>query len=62
MVDRSKLNLRLPPDLREQTEVLAERMGLSLNAFIAMAVRSQVDYQLSRLPAAEGLKRVREKA
>ena len=62
MSDRSKLNLRLPEDLREQAMVLAERMGLSLNAFIVMAVRSQVDYLHGRLPAAEANKRGREKA
>ena len=42
-----RFTLRLPPDLAEQAEALAQHMGLSLNALCVMALRSQVPY-LSR--------------
>lgn len=44
MPPTSKLNLRLPVDLKEQAEALARHMGLSLNALCVMALRSQVPY------------------
>ncbi len=47
MPPTSKLNVRLPADLKQQAEALAQHMGLSLNALCVMALRSQVLY-LSR--------------
>ena len=47
MPTTSKLNLRLPVDLKQQAEALALHMGLSLNALCVMALRNQVPY-LSR--------------
>ena len=39
-----KLNLRLPPDLKEQAEQVAAFHGLSLNALCVMALRSYVPW------------------
>jgi hypothetical protein len=41
----SKLNLRMPEDLRLEAQALADRYGLSLNALCVMAIRSHVDWQ-----------------
>lgn len=45
MVQVSKLNLRLPPDLREAAQQLANYQGISLNALCCIALRSHVQYQ-----------------
>ena len=42
-----RFTLRLPLDLAEQADSLAQHMGLSLNALCVMALRNQVPY-LSR--------------
>lgn len=44
-VDRAKLNLRLPADLYAEAARLAERQGISLNAFLTLAARNWVAYQ-----------------
>lgn len=58
MADTHKINLRLPLDLRDQAAELAEYHGLSLNAFVVMALRQQVDYLNSKLKA-QGVMRER---
>jgi uncharacterized protein YecA (UPF0149 family) len=40
----SKLNLRLPADLKAEAEALTQHLGLSLNALCVMALRNQVRY------------------
>jgi len=45
MKDLTKLNLRLPAKDREETALLAEEMGLSLNAYILLAVRNANVYR-----------------
>lgn len=42
---RSKINLRLPPDLAAESAHIAAAMGVSLNAFLTLAVRNWVAYQ-----------------
>lgn len=49
-MNSSKLNLRLPEDLRVQAQALAERNGLSLNALCVLALRSHVDWQSGKVP------------
>ena len=45
-----KFNLRLPPDLQQRAADLAQAQGISLNAFITLAVGSWVDYQTKKRP------------
>lgn len=45
MRDAVKFNLRLPRDLRQEASAHAERMGISLNALVTIALRNFVDYQ-----------------
>ncbi len=45
----SKLNLRLPVQLREDAAHVAAAMSQSLNGFIVEAVKSAVDYHAQRL-------------
>ena len=49
MPETAKLNLRLPPDLKEEASAVAEAMGLSLNAFVVQAVRNWAGYQADKL-------------
>jgi preprotein translocase subunit SecA len=45
----SKLNVRLPVELREDASHVASRLGLSLNAFVVQAVNSYTTYMAQRL-------------
>lgn len=45
----SKLNLRLPVQLREDAANVAAAMSQSLNGFIVEAVKSAVEYHAQRL-------------
>jgi uncharacterized protein YecA (UPF0149 family) len=45
----SKLNVRLPVELREDAAHVAAAMSQSLNGFIVQAVQSAVDYHGQRL-------------
>ena len=45
MKDLTKLNLRLPATDREDAALLAREMGLSLNAYILLAVRNANAYR-----------------
>ena len=45
----SKLNLRLPVELREDAAHVAAAMGVSLNTFIVHAVQNWATYQGGRL-------------
>ncbi|PXV55955.1 HicB family protein [Dyella jiangningensis] len=49
MSETVKLNLRLPPDLKEEASAVAEMMGLSLNAFVVQAVRNWTGFQAEKL-------------
>ena len=53
--DRSKVNLRLPSDLYAEAASLAQHQGISLNAFLTMAVRNWVTYQKRGIGASAGL-------
>jgi hypothetical protein len=44
MPTTTKLNLRLPPDVREEAATLAEAQGLSLNAYLLRAVMNANAY------------------
>lgn len=44
MPTATKLNLRLPPDVRETAALLAEAQGLSLNAYLLRAVMNANAY------------------
>lgn len=44
MLTTTKLNLRLPPDVRETAALLAEAQGLSLNAYLLRAVMNANAY------------------
>lgn len=44
MPTTTKLNLRLPPDVRETAALLAESQGLSLNAYLLRAVMNANAY------------------
>ena len=48
-MERTRLTLRLPPDLADTAAALAEHQGLTVNAFMVQAVRNWTDYQLKRL-------------
>lgn len=39
-MEKTRLTLRLPPDLAEQAAAVAEHQGLTVNAFIVQAVRN----------------------
>lgn len=45
MKDVTKLNLRLPAAMRDDAATLAEAMGLSLNAYIVLAVSNANNYR-----------------
>ena len=53
----SKLNLRLPLELRTQVEAQAHSMGISLNTYVLLALRNFLPYtagqsrQVSAIPA-----------
>jgi len=57
-MEKTRLTLRLPPDLASQAAAVAAHQGLTLNAFIVQAVRNWADYQGKRLarssPSADG--------
>ena len=44
-MERERWTLRLPADLAEQAEWLAQHQGLTVNAFTVQALRSWVAYQ-----------------
>jgi uncharacterized protein YecA (UPF0149 family) len=52
---RTKLNLRLPQELREAVQTQADRLGVSLNALCVMAIRSHVAF-LARAPVGAGVR------
>lgn len=45
MPETVKFNLRLPADLHAEAAELAKSSGLSLNAFVLLALRNWTDYQ-----------------
>lgn len=45
MPDKTRLTVRLPPPLADEATTMAETMGVSLNAFLTLAVRNWVSYQ-----------------
>lgn len=48
-MEKTRLTLRLPPDLASQAAAVAEQQGLTMNAFIVQAVRNWADYQGKRM-------------
>lgn len=52
MPPKTRLTLRLPPDLSAESARIADAQGISLNAFLTLGVRNWVDYQKRRLPDA----------
>jgi uncharacterized protein YecA (UPF0149 family) len=48
-MEKTRLTLRLPPDLAEQAAAVADQQGLTVNAFIVQAVRNWADYQGKRM-------------
>jgi uncharacterized protein YecA (UPF0149 family) len=49
MKDVTKLNLRLPAAVRDEAATLAEAMGLSLNAYIMLAVTNANSYRAGQV-------------
>ena len=45
---RERLNLRLPPDLKEQLQTYADTMGIPLNTAAILALRNSMPYLLSK--------------
>jgi uncharacterized protein YecA (UPF0149 family) len=54
-MEKTRITLRLPPELAEQAAGVADQLGLTVNAFIVQAVRNWADYQGKRL-AQSGLR------
>lgn len=48
-MEKTRLTLRLPPDLAEQATAIADQQGLTVNAFLVQAVRNWAEYQGKRL-------------
>jgi uncharacterized protein YecA (UPF0149 family) len=48
-MEKTRLTLRLPPDLAEHAAAVAEQQGLTMNAFLVQAVRNWADFQGKRL-------------
>jgi uncharacterized protein YecA (UPF0149 family) len=48
-MEKTRLTLRLPPDLADQAAAVAEQQGLTMNAFIVQAVRNWATYQGKRM-------------
>lgn len=48
-MEKTRLTLRLPPDLAEQAAAVAEQQGLTMNAFVVQAVRNWAEFQGKRL-------------
>lgn len=46
---RERLNLRLPPDLKEQLQTYADMMGIPLNTAAILALRNSMPYLLSKV-------------
>lgn len=44
-MEKTRLTLRLPPDLAEQAATVAAHQGLTMNAFIVQAVRNWAEFQ-----------------
>jgi len=55
-VEKTRLTLRLPPDLAEQAAVVAAYQGLTMNAFIVQAVRNWTEFQAKRAMQAVSVK------
>lgn len=47
-MEKTRLTVRLPPDLANEATAMAEYLGLTVNAFIVQAVRNWTDYQAKR--------------
>lgn len=46
---RERLNLRLPPDLKDQLQSYADTMGIPLNTAAIMALRNYLPYATAKL-------------
>ena len=53
-MDKTRMTLRLPAELADESSHVAEQLGISLNAFVVLAVRNWTTYQRKQLdpPAA----------
>ena len=48
-MEKTRLTLRLPPELAEQAASIAAQLGLTMNAFTVQAVRNWADWHGKRL-------------
>lgn len=61
-MDKTRMTLRLPADLTGESARVAEQLGISLNAFIVLAVRNWTTYQRRQLAPQVATPRSRQPA
>lgn len=61
-MEKTRLTLRLPPDLAAKSATVADQLGLTMNAFIVQAVRNWADYQGKRLGPTAAPGRITDRA